>query len=121
MPIVVRPLDQPYALHYRFSSPLASKDLVLVRDAELPHYDALHEDECMRVVLDFSSMDTVSMGLLPRLARLRIMLDPQVCKVIVVGANPYLRAMAISLGIFNGNGREFVFCATLGDALQALG
>lgn len=121
MPITVQPLDQPLALHYRFSDPLASNDLVKVRDAELPHYNALQDGECLRVVLDLSALETISSDLLPRLARLRIMLDPRVCRVIVAGANPYLRAMAISLGVFNDNNREFMFCATLEDAVSALG
>lgn len=121
MPVAIQPLDQPLALHYRFSDPLVDIDLVKVRDAESPHFGALQEGECVRVVLDLSAVETISTDLLPQLARLRIMLDPRECKVIVAGANPYLRAMAISLGVFNANGREFVFCATLGDAVTALG
>ncbi len=121
MPITVEPLDHRLTLHYRFSGSLVNADLVQVRDAELPYFDALPAGECMRVVVDLSAVETISTDLLPQLARLRIMRDPQVCQMIVAGANPYLRAMAISLGVFNGNHHALVFRPTFEDAVQALG
>ena len=41
------------------------------------------------------------------------------CVVIVVGANPYLRALAISLGLLS-NQHAFIFRQTMDEALATL-
>lgn len=120
MPIALDVLDQPAALHYRFSGTISRDDLDTLQITEAAYFDALDDGDCMPVVADFSALDTVAADLLPQLGQLRLLRDPRICHTVIAGANPYLRAMAISLGIFAQTDQSLTFCASVDAAFDAL-
>ncbi len=119
MPITVEAIPALDALYYRFSGQITHDDLNSAQEAEAPCFALLGEDGCITVIADMSGLHTISADLFPRLQNLRMVRDRRVCRVIVVGANPYMRALALSLGSFNGP-HCFIFRSTLADALQSV-
>jgi hypothetical protein len=120
MPIALRPFGGKGTLYYRFWGQIASADLQAATQAEGTLFDALGADERLTGILDMSELRTISPSLLAQLRSLRLLSDPRVCRVIVVGASPYLRALTLSLGGFGHNGHEFIFRSSLDEALQAM-
>lgn len=120
VPIEVRPFGRSGLLYYRFAGQIRPDDLEAATQAEAPLFARLGEDDCVTGVMDMSELRTISPSLLAQMRTLRLLIDPRVCRVIVVGASPYLRALALSLGSFGHNGHEFIFRPTLADALQSI-
>ena len=121
MPIRVQSLSSnAYILHYCFTGDITATDLAQLGIDERTYYDKLSDDEVMSVVLDWSNLDTIPANLFPQLQNMRLVRDEQVYWIIVVGANPYLRALAISLGVITAN-RRFTFRSTYDEALVILG
>ncbi len=121
MSITVQSLSSnAYILHYCFSGQITAADLAQLGADERTFYDQLADDEVVSVLLDWSQLNTIPAQLFPQLQNMRLVRDEQVYWIIVVGANPYLRALAISLGVITAN-RRFTFRATLADALHILG
>ncbi len=118
MPICIVPLT-PTTLAYQFEGRVTLADLDALRDAERPYFDAAPADVRISAILDFSGLDTISADLFPRLPHLRCIEDPRVRVVIVVGANAYLRALAISLGMIVSR-PPFVFRRSLDEAMRDL-
>ena len=106
-------------LAYQFEGRVTFDDLAALRDAERPHFEALPRDAHLSVIVDFSGLDTIPADLLPQLPHMRFVADPRVSVVIVVGANPYLRALAISLGMIVTR-PPFVFRRTMDEAMRSL-
>lgn len=123
MPITVEPLAQSNGaepvLVYRFSGRVTLADLENLRAQEAPFFSELAPNECLKIMLDFSELYTIPAELFAPLQHTRLVRDRRVCIVSVVGANPYLRALAISLGLIAAR-HNFVFSATREDALQTL-
>lgn len=121
MPISAQSLSSnTYILHYCFSGQITAADLAQLGVDERAFYDQLADDEVVSVLLDWSQLDTIPAQLFPQLQNMRLVRDEQVYWIIVVGANPYLRALAISLGVITAN-RRFTFRTTLAEALHILG
>jgi len=120
MPIEIKPFGRKGTLYYRFSGRIVADDLAIALQSEEPQFAALDEDECVTGIVNMSELSTISPALLSQLRTLRLLSDPRVCRVIVVGASPYLRALALSLGSLGHNGHEFIFRPTLAEALQAM-
>jgi len=119
VPINVEAIPASDALYYRFSGQITHDDLDSAQDAEASFFAPLGEGQCVTVIADMSGLHTISADLFPRLQNLRMVRDRRVCRVIVVGANPYMRALALSLGSFDGP-HHFIFRPTLADALQSI-
>lgn len=119
MPINVEAIPASNALYYRFSGRITHDDLDSVQDVEASCFAPLGEGQCVTVIADMSGLYTISASLFPRLQNLRMVRDHRVCRVIIVGANPYLRALALSLGNFNSE-RECIFRPAVDDALLTL-
>lgn len=120
MPIHIELLEPAGCLYYRFTGHITREDLDALRAAEEPYFDTLPNDQCCGLIADLSELDTIGPQLWLPLQQMRLVTDEQVCTVVVVGANAYLRALAISLGIVNYQ-REFIFRASVEEALAALG
>jgi hypothetical protein len=121
VPIEIERLESnPYILQYRFAGKITPADLSVLAAREAPLFAGLGVNECFSVVADWSQIETIAAPLFPHLQNMHLIRDPKVCWVIVVGANPYLRALAISLGVISQNSR-FAFRATLDEALRLLG
>jgi len=119
VPINVESLPTSDTLYYHFSGHITHDDLDNAQDAEASCFAPLGEGQCVTVIADMSGLHTISASLFPRLQNLRMVRDRRVCHVIVAGANPYVRALALSLGSFN-NPHRFIFRPTLADALQSV-
>ena len=119
MPISVQPIEPALILHYRFSGQITRDDLERVQDAEASYFQALGDGDGVTVIADMASLHTIGANLFSRLRNLRMVRDRRVRRVIVVGANPYLRALALSLGSIESE-HEFIFRPTLADALQSV-
>jgi hypothetical protein len=121
MPIDIQRLESDGAiLHYRFAGSITAVDLKALAALEIPLFAGLGGDQCFHVVADWSQIDTIAADLFPQLQYMRLTRDPRVCRVVVIGANPYLRALAISLGVIAQNNR-FTFRASMDEALCLLG
>ena len=117
MPIHVEPLGP--VLYYCFTGHLTLNDIEALNVDEEPHFTALPDGEYLGVIIDLSSLHTIAAELFPWLPRLRFVTDNRIRIAVIVGANPYLRALATSLGILTGQ-REFVFRSTVQDALDVI-
>lgn len=119
MPIHIEASPASDALYYRFSGQITHDDLDSAQDAEASCFARLDDDQRITVIAEMSGLHTISADLFPRLQNLRMVRDHRVCRVIVVGANPYLRALALSLGSFDSP-HHFIFRPTLADALKSI-
>ncbi len=120
MPIDLKPFGRRGALYYRFWGQIMPGDLRTVTQAEDALFDEVGADDCVIGILDMSELQSISTSLLAQLRTLRLLHDARVCRVIVVGASPYLRALTLSLGGFGHNGYEFIFRSTLAEALEMM-
>ncbi|MBN1564929.1 MAG: hypothetical protein JXA10_13865 [Anaerolineae bacterium] len=121
MPIEIKRLEaNDHILRYHFAGNITAADLIALTAHETPLFAGLADDDCFSVIADWSQIETIAASLFSELQHLRLIRDAKkVCGVVVVGANPYLRALAISLGIITQQQR-FTFRATLDEALRAL-
>ena len=119
VPISVETLKSSPCLYYRFTGHVAFEDFDALYAGEEPLFAALPEGRCLGAIADFSALETIGAPLFPRLQHMRLIIDARFCVVVVVGANSYLRALAISLGLTNDT-REFIFRNTLDEALAVI-
>ncbi len=119
MPLHMKRFDSGNVLYYCFSGPITWEDFERVRAAEEPHFAALPQSGSLGVIVDMGDLDSISPRLFPQLQQMRIVQDRRVCMIAVVDANPYLRMLAISLGIISGK-RNVVFHQNIEGALNAL-
>ena len=119
MPITVESIDAEPVLVYRFSGRVTLPDLENLRAQEAPFFNTLAPGECLKIMLDLSDLYTIPAELFAPLQHTRLVRDRRVCIVSVVGANAYLRALAMSLGLIAAR-HDFVFSATREEALQTL-
>jgi hypothetical protein len=117
VPVLIHELDA--ALMYQFQGHLTLHDLETVSVLETPYFAALTDGQCLHVLVDLTEIDTIAPSLFPQLQQMRVVQDSHICVVIIIGANPYLRALALSLGGLNSQ-HEFIFCRTLDEALHLL-
>jgi hypothetical protein len=120
VPIHVEAFESGSVLHYRFSGRLTADDLSAAATAEEPYFRALGKDDCLNIIADFTELETIPPDLFSDIKRMHVFSDEQVCSVVIVGANPYLRALAISLGLFTP-GRRFTFRNNYDEGLRVLG
>ncbi|HEX3052346.1 MAG TPA: hypothetical protein VHP83_16920 [Aggregatilineaceae bacterium] len=118
VPIDVEQLTPQY-LYYTFSGQITLQDLDALRTAEEPFFTHLPDKAFLGLILDLSDLDTIAAPLFPQLQRMRLVQDPHVCIVVVVGANPYLRALTQSLGLGISK-YDFAFRQTVDEALNVL-
>lgn len=119
MAICIKQLGSEYILYYQFTGNLTLDDIDALAEAEQPYFAALSPCDCMDLIIDLTDLYTITTDLFPRLHTMRLVNNGQVCTAVVVGANPYLRALVISLGLTSGT-REFIFRATLDEAFEML-
>jgi len=119
VPIAVESLKSETCLYYRFAGHVTPEDFDTLHASEETICAGLPGDRCLGVVADFDALETIGAPLFPRLQHMRLMTDSRFCVVVVIGANSYLRALAISLGLTNDT-REFVFRDTLDEALAVI-
>jgi hypothetical protein len=120
VPIHVHTFQSGSVLHYRFSGHLTADDLDAAAATEEPYFRAASQDNCLNVIADFTDLETVPPDLFPGIQRMRLFRDERVCRVVIVGANPYLRALMISLGLLRP-GRRFTFSNSYDEGLHVLG
>ncbi|GAB4421540.1 MAG: hypothetical protein Kow00106_18510 [Anaerolineae bacterium] len=120
MPVDLKPYGDKGILYYRFWGPITADDLQAAIQSEGALFAELPAEGSVTGILDMSELRTISPSLLAQLRSLRLLSDSRVCRVIVVGASPYLRALTLSLGGFGHNGHEFIFRSSLAEALQAM-
>jgi hypothetical protein len=120
VPITIESLASGNILCYRFTGVISEADLVDVRRQEPPHFEGLPDDRCISIIADMTGIDTIAPALFPQLHWLRLVSDHRVCVVAVAGANPYLRALTISLVNLTGR-HAFIFCNTFDEALSVVG
>jgi|AMZC01.1.fsa_nt_AMZC01003509.1_8 hypothetical protein len=120
MPIHLKLFGRRGAFYYRFWGQIVPGDLQAITQAEEALFGELSADDCVIGILDMSELQSISTSLLTQLRTLRLLRDARVCRVIVVGASPYLRALTLSLGGFGHNGHEFIFRSTLAEALEMM-
>jgi hypothetical protein len=120
VPIHIRSLEAGGVLHYRFAGRITAKDLNDLTAAEDAYFRALSQDECLSIIADFSELETVSPELFLQFQQMRLFSDARVCWVVIVAANPYLRALAISLGVITQH-RRFTFRDSYDEGLRVLG
>ncbi len=119
MPIrIERTAASPY-LCYRFSGAITPDDLDRLASVEESVFTTPSEGECLGVIVDLSAIDTIAANLFPQLQHMRIVRDDRFCAICVVGANPYLRALWISLGLVRGRS-DISFRQTTDDAISIL-
>ncbi len=119
MPITVEYLESGPLLYYEFSGRITLHDLETLRERETPYFDAIRPGSRVAVVLDLTQLLTIPAELFAPLQQSRVVSDERVSVVGVVGANPYLRALAISLGLIAAK-HDFVFCQTRDEALHRI-
>ena len=119
MPIHVRAFESGSVLHYRFRGRLTADDLSATATTEEPHFRALGKDECLNIIADFTDLETIPPDLFPAMQQMRVFSDERACRVVIVGANPYLRALMISLGLLN-QGRHITFHSSYDEGLRVL-
>jgi len=120
VPITVRSLEARHSLHYQFSGRITADDFDQAAAAEAPYFDALQPGECLNLIVNLSALETISPDLFGRLKQMRLFASDRVCWVVMVGANPYLRALVISLGVLNQQ-RRFTFQDRFDEGLRAMG
>jgi hypothetical protein len=120
VPIDVQPFESGSLLRYRFSGRLTVEDLSAVATAEEPYFHALGKDNCLNIIADLTDLETISPTLFSDIQQMRMFSDGRVCRVFIVGANPYLRALAISLGLLTSN-LHFTFRNSYDEELHLLG
>ncbi|NLX10553.1 MAG: STAS/SEC14 domain-containing protein [Chloroflexi bacterium] len=114
MPVEIQPVDRA-VLYCRFSGTITDDDLITLTRQEETFFSALPPDEAIDVIADVSTIDLLPARLFPQLIRLQNLYDSRLAHVAIVGATPYLRAMATSLGIMTSQ-QKYLFCDTLADA-----
>jgi hypothetical protein len=119
VPIHVRAFESGFVLHYRFSGRLTADDLSALATTEEPHFRALGKGESVNIIADFTDIETIPPDLFPAMQQTRVFSDERVCRVVIVGANPYLRALMISLGLLN-QGRHITFHSSYDEGLHVL-
>jgi hypothetical protein len=118
VPISVDTLESD-TLYYRFAGNVTPDDFDALQADEDAVCAGLPNDRCLGAVADFTALETIRASLFPRLQYIRMMTESQVRVVVVIGANSYLRALGISLGLTSDT-RDFVFRDTLDDALAVI-
>lgn len=117
MPITLHRLDRNNVLHYTFHGAISLDDIDALQETENPIFSTFDDNTCVHVIADFSTLETITADLLPRLSQLRLLRDPRICRTVIAGANPYVRAMALSLGAFAQPDRRFTFSPSVEAAL----
>jgi hypothetical protein len=117
VPVLIHKIES--ALMYQFHGHLTLEDLESVHAAEIPYFAALQDGQCLNILADMTAIDAVAPSLFPQLQQMRMVTDEHICIVVVIGANPYLRALTLSLGGLNGH-HDFIFCRALDEALHIL-
>ena len=97
------------ALTYRFSGRISEDDMLKLRYAEDRYFASLPAGQCLNIIADFSEIDSIAPQLFPQLQRMRMVTEPRIGLVIVAGANSYLRALTISLGLVAGSVHNIIF------------
>jgi len=120
MPITVEQIGSASVLAYTFSGRITLSDLEGLRSSEAPFFDGLAPGASLAIMLDMTGLYSIPAELFAPLQQSRVVSDRRVRVVSVVGANPYLRALAMSLGLLTARA-DFVFHPTRADALRELG
>jgi len=120
MPVNVQWFEPWCVLVYEFSGRIALGDLETLRRLEAPAYDRLRSGDLLQVLLDLTHLYSIPAELFAPLQKSRVVSDPRVRVAGVIGANPYLRALATSLGLITLR-RDFTFHPTRAEALAHLG
>jgi hypothetical protein len=118
--IYVRSLESGSVLHYRFVGHIAATDLEYAAATEQPYFDALKAGQCVNIVADLSELESIAPELFARLPQMRIFGDRRVCELVIAGANPYLRALVISLGLVTAQ-RSLTFRNSFDEGLRSMG
>lgn len=119
MSISVEQLESGY-LYYRLIGSITEDDFQALRSREEMIFGAASSGWCVGVVADFTGLHTIAPQLWTDLRQMRLVQDERICVVVIVGANPYLRALATSLGVTIAR-HPFVFRDTVDEALNLLG
>ena len=119
MAIQIKQLGLESILYYRFTGDVTLNDINALAVDEAPYFAALPPDQCFGLIIDMTDLYTIVADLFPWLPHLRIVQDERICVAVVVGANPYLRALVISLGLTFST-RNFIFRDTLDEAINVL-
>jgi hypothetical protein len=120
VPIHVHAFQSGSVLHYRFNGRLTADDLNAAAATEEPYFRAASQDHCLNIMADFTDLETIPPDLFPRIQQMRLFSDERVCRVVIVGANPYLRGLMISLGLLPPD-RRFTFSSSHDEGLRVLG
>jgi len=99
VPIAVRSLNDSRTLYYEFTGRITVDDLRQMAVDEDAYFRALKPADCLDVIADLSALETFPPDLFARLQQARLFAGRQICEAVIVGANAYLRALLISLGI----------------------
>ncbi|MCC6799133.1 MAG: hypothetical protein IT325_03395 [Anaerolineae bacterium] len=120
MPVKVQWFELGRVLVYEFSGRITLDDLETLHRREAPFYDTLGPGDSLFALLDLTHLYSVPAELFAPLQQARVISDPRVRVAGVIGANPYLRALATSLGLITLR-RDFIFHPTRAEALAHLG
>jgi hypothetical protein len=120
VPIHVHAFQSGSVLHYRFSGRLTADDLSAAAATEEPYFRAASQDNCLNIIADFTDLEMIPPDLFPGIQQMRLFSDERACRVVIVGANPYLRGLMISLGLLPP-GRRFTFSGSYDEGLHVLG
>lgn len=119
VPVKIDFVEPLHILCYCFEGNLTHDDLIAARQTEAALFASLPVEEKLPVVVEMSALHTIDPNLFPHLREMHFVSNPRIERVYVVGANPYLRALATSLGIFTSP-HEFRFFDTRDEALRDL-
>lgn len=120
MPIQVQQSEFEGVLYYEFSGNIIADHLRQLADVEEPIFESLGAEECISILADWTDLETISPHLFPKLQQMRLFSDERVCRAVIVGANAYLRALAISLSVISQH-HPFTFSDSYEAGLKALG
>ncbi len=118
MTVSLEQLPSQPVLVYHFEGHVTLHDLMAVQAAEESLFSAVPERYRWHVILDMRTIDTIAAPLFPKLQQMHLARDPRVVRVVVVGANPYLRALVNSLDTAAPHHASPLFCNTLEAALE---